>query len=180
MIKGGGIRLGRLIDDQLAFARLGRRPIARNQIDMTALVRLVFDELHTREPDRLVQLTIGELPPARADRAMIEQVWVNLLSNALKYSSRQPWSVIEVGAEASVYFVKDNGVGFDMQHAGKLFGVFQRLHSDDFEGTGVGLAVVDRIVRRHGGRVWARSAVDAGATFYFSLPGEPGADDGTR
>jgi light-regulated signal transduction histidine kinase (bacteriophytochrome) len=169
------MRMGRLIDDLLAFSRLGRNPIARSTIDMAALVRSVFDDLQAKENSREVELTIQALPPARADRAMIEQVWVNLLSNALKYSSTRPKTMIEIGGRnggnAPVYFVKDNGVGFDMQYAHKLFGVFQRLHnSAKFEGSGVGLALVDRIVRRHGGCVWAEATEDSGATFYFSLP----------
>jgi light-regulated signal transduction histidine kinase (bacteriophytochrome) len=137
----------------------------------------VFGEL-TREPERQrIDFRIAKLPPAQGDPALLHQVWINLLSNAIKFSSRVEQAIIEVGNKRSeqdlIYFVRDNGAGFDIQYVDKLFGVFQRLHSDDeFEGTGVGLAIVQRIVQRHGGRVWAEGEVGRGATFYFSLPHE--------
>jgi light-regulated signal transduction histidine kinase (bacteriophytochrome) len=137
----------------------------------------VFDELRAAQPkERDVRIRFGPLPACQADPALLRQVFVNLLSNALKYTRKREHAEIEVGwdAAAGAYFVKDNGAGFDMQHADKLFGVFQRLHrAEEYEGTGVGLAIVQRIVLRHGGRVWAQAAVDQGATFSFTLPGDP-------
>jgi two-component system sensor kinase len=144
---------------------------------MKSLVYSVFGEL-TREPDReRIDFKVGKLPPADGDPALLHQVWFNLLSNAIKFSSKVDRAIIEVGTKRSedelVYFVRDNGAGFDIQYVDKMFGVFQRLHSDDeFEGTGVGLAIVQRIIQRHGGRVWAEGEVDRGATLYFSLPRE--------
>lgn len=169
-------QMGRLIDDLLAFSRLARASMAVSEVDMDALVRNVWAEVVAAEPGRTVDLRVQSLPPARADRAMVRQVWANLLSNALKFTRPRPVAVIEVGGrvegDEAVYYVRDNGVGFDMRYADKLFGVFQRLHRvDEFEGTGVGLAIVRRVVHRHGGRVWAEGQVDGGATFYFTLPG---------
>lgn len=168
-------RMGQLIDDLLAFSRLGRQRMAASEIDMTALARTAFDELAAREPARALQLTLSPLPSVPGDPAMIRVVWDNLLSNAIKFTEPRSPATIDIGcrrqAGETVYFVKDDGVGFDMAYADKLFGVFQRLHSrDEFEGTGVGLALVQRIIHRHGGRVWAEGAVNAGAVFYFSLP----------
>ena len=167
--------MGQLIDDLLAFSRLGRREMQAADLDMGALVQNVVRELQDTLGDRTVQWDLKPLPGSRADRALIRQVWVNLLGNALKFTRPRESAVIEVGcrsaADEEVYYVKDNGVGFDMQYAPKLFGVFQRLHRyEEFEGTGVGLALVQRIVQRHGGRVWAEGQVNGGATFYFSLP----------
>jgi PAS domain S-box-containing protein len=167
--------MGQLIDDLLAFSRLGRREMQAADLDMGALVQNVVRELQDTLGDRMVQWDLQPLPGSRADRALIRQVWVNLLGNALKFTRPRESAVIEVGcrsaADEEVYYVKDNGVGFDMQYAPKLFGVFQRLHRyEEFEGTGVGLALVQRIVQRHGGRVWAEGRVNGGATFYFSLP----------
>jgi PAS domain S-box-containing protein len=170
-------RMGKLIDDLLSFSRLGRKPIQPAVVDMKALAYSVFGEL-TREPERQrIDFRIAKLPPAQGDPALLHQVWINLLSNAIKFSSRVEQAIIEVGNKRSeqdlIYFVRDNGAGFDIQYVDKLFGVFQRLHSDDeFEGTGVGLAIVQRIVQRHGGRVWAEGEVGQGAIFYFSLPHE--------
>lgn len=171
------LRMGKLIDNLLSFSRLSRKEIQPATVDMKALAYSAFGEL-TREPDReRIDFRIGKLPAAEGDPALLHQVWINLLSNAIKFSSRVDRAVVEVGIKRSdrelVYFVRDNGTGFDIQYVDKLFGVFQRLHSDDeFEGTGVGLAIVQRIIQRHGGRVWAEGEVDRGATFYFSLPRE--------
>ena len=169
-------RMGRLIDDLLAFSRLGRQKIEPAQIDMHAQAQAVFDELAALEPGRKLRLDLHPLPPARGTQAMIRQVWVNLISNAIKFTKEREVGEIEIGAREDgdsgpIYSVKDNGAGFDMRYAGKLFGVFQRLHSaEEFPGTGVGLALVQRIVQRHGGRVWAEAEVNRGATFYFTLP----------
>jgi PAS domain S-box-containing protein len=167
--------MGQLIDDLLAFSQLGRREVKAADLDMGTLVQEVVIELQDTLGDRTVQWNLKSLPATRADRALMHQVWVNLLGNALKFTRPRESAVIEVGcrsaAHEDVYYVKDNGVGFDMQYAHKLYGVFQRLHRyEEFEGTGVGLALVQRIVQRHGGRVWAEGQVNAGACFYFSLP----------
>jgi two-component system sensor kinase len=170
-------RMGRLIDDLLAFSRISRQQTEPVAINMRALAQEVYDELMKSEPVRNVQLNLQELPAAQGSEAMIRQVWVNLLSNALKFTRKRPVALIEIGAQANasggwIYHVKDNGAGFDMRHVDKLFGVFQRLHNQpDFEGTGVGLALVQRILQRHGGRIWAEGEVDKGACFYFTLPG---------
>jgi signal transduction histidine kinase len=169
-------RMSQLIDDLLTFSRLGRQSIVPTEIDMTALARETFDALAGSAYQVAPQLVLGALPTVQADRALLRQVWVNLLSNAAKYSSTRASPRIEItgrsDAEEHIYCVRDNGVGFDMKYYDKLFGVFQRLHSSsEFPGTGVGLAIVERIVARHGGRVWAEGKPDAGAAFYFSLPG---------
>jgi light-regulated signal transduction histidine kinase (bacteriophytochrome) len=163
-----------LIDDLLAFSRLNRQSLNVQPVDPGELVRSVLPDLLDDQGDRAIELVIGDLPPVVADPNLLRQVFVNLLSNAIKYSSKRDRPRIEVGClerdGERVYFVKDNGVGFDMQYADKLFGVFQRLHpADEFEGTGVGLAIIHRIITRHGGRVWAEAEVDQGATFYFSV-----------
>jgi light-regulated signal transduction histidine kinase (bacteriophytochrome) len=171
-------RMGQLIDDLLAFSRLGRKELETAPVDMTELVQGVADGLRRGEGDRQLDVMIAALPPARGDRDLLRQAITNLLQNALKFTRLRPVARINVGTRAdggeTVYFVKDNGAGFDERYAGKLFGVFQRLHRvDEFEGTGVGLAIVQRIIHRHGGRVWAEGKVDEGATFYFTLPGAP-------
>jgi PAS domain S-box-containing protein len=169
-------RMGRLIDDLLAFSRLGRLPIELLPIDMHRLARETYDELVAREPERQFRLDLHPLALAYGSEALIRQVWVNLLSNALKFTRKREISEIEIGTQQgedgeTIYYVKDNGSGFDMRHSSKLFGIFQRLHSqEDFSGTGVGLALVQRIVERHGGRIWAESELDRGAAFYFTLP----------
>jgi light-regulated signal transduction histidine kinase (bacteriophytochrome) len=175
VVRDAARRMGQLIDDLLAFSRLGRQAMRKTTTDMTALARQVFDDLRREEPEREVDLRLAILPPAEADPALLRQVWANLLSNALKFTRGRGPAEIEVSGlvqgDEVAYYVKDNGVGFDMQYAGKLFGVFQRLHGqDEFEGTGVGLALVQRIIHRHGGRVWAEAQVDEGATFHFALP----------
>ncbi len=168
-------KMGQLIDDLLIFSRIGRQDIKISKIDMDTLARTVFEELEATASDRTLNLNIKTFPLARGDQAMIRQVFVNLLSNAIKFTRPRETAVIEFGGcieeNENIYYIKDNGVGFDMQYAGKLFGVFQRLHSEaEFEGTGVGLAIVKRIIYRHGGRVWAEGKINEGATFYFTLP----------
>jgi two-component system sensor kinase len=164
-----------LIDDLLALSRLGRLQIRKSVINLTAMVRQIFDQLRTQTPERDLRLTVGDLPPALGDQSLLNQVMMNLLGNAVKFTKSRETAVIEVGGRTEgkedIYYVKDNGVGFDERYADKLFGVFQRLHDgEEFEGTGVGLSIVKRIVQRHGGRVWAEGKVGEGATFYFALP----------
>jgi signal transduction histidine kinase len=169
-------RMGRLIDDLLAFSRVGRTAIASRRVDLNQLVADARNEVTAGESRSNVAWTIHDLPSVHGDPALLRLVLINLLSNAVKYSSRVPQPAIEVGTVPDspgeiVIFVRDNGEGFDMQYAHKLFGVFQRLHAQgEFEGTGIGLANVRRIVQRHGGRTWAEGVVNGGATFYFSLP----------
>jgi light-regulated signal transduction histidine kinase (bacteriophytochrome) len=169
--------MGTLIDDLLAFARLSRIPLEKRTVDIQQLVGDTLAELNTEHAERKLQIQLGELPACEADPALLKQVWMNLLSNAFKYTGKREHGAVEIGATrqkgTAVYFVRDNGTGFDMQYAAKLFGVFQRLHrQEEFAGTGVGLAIVQRIVNRHGGRIWADAAVDRGATFYFTLSGD--------
>lgn len=174
-IRSNGVRMGQLIDDLLAFARLSRQPVRRQLVDMRHLVEGVVQELTTLSGVGAMDIRIGALQPCMGDPALLRQVWMNLLSNAIKYSKGRDHSVIEIesasdGGEEK-YLVRDNGVGFEMQYAHKLFGVFQRLHrADEFEGTGVGLAIVQRVIHRHGGRVWAEAQLDHGATFHFTVP----------
>jgi PAS domain S-box-containing protein len=175
------LQMGELIDDLLAFSRLNRRPLNKEPIAPGDLVRQALDELRVDQEGRRIEITVGDLPPCEGDPRLLKQVLVNLLSNGFKYTRKQEIARIEVGAlqpagaPSPVYYVRDNGVGFDMRYADKLFGVFQRLHrAEEYPGTGVGLAIVQRIVQRHGGRVWADAAVNQGATFYFVLaPGGP-------
>jgi light-regulated signal transduction histidine kinase (bacteriophytochrome)/HAMP domain-containing protein len=177
-IAGAVRRMGSLIDALLAFSRIGRAEFRTEEVDLAALVDEARAELTADSKDREVVWTVGPLPRVRGDRALLRQVIVNLLSNALKFTRPRPRAEIEVraapdqaGPGEAVFLVRDNGVGFDMAYADKLFGVFKRLHAPEaFEGTGIGLANVERIIRRHGGRVWAKSAVDAGATFFVALP----------
>jgi PAS domain S-box-containing protein len=168
------LKMAQLIDDILSFSRMGRLEMASSSIDMEALVRDVFEGLQTTT-GRNVNLVIGTLPPVAGDRNMLRQVLVNLLDNAIKFTRLKDAAHIEVAtieAEGeNVYYVRDNGAGFDMRYVDKLFGVFQRLHgSDEFDGTGIGLAIVKRVIARHGGRVWAEGGLNEGATFYFALP----------
>ena len=171
-IKAGAVRMGELIDDMLDFTRLGRADFIVKEVLMTPLVRGVVAELAESHPN--AEIAVTDLGQATCDPVMVHQAWTNLIANALKFSSEQARPRVEIGrreeAGRHVYFVRDNGVGFDMAHAGRLFGVFQRLHRvEDYPGTGIGLAVVKRIVERHGGRIWAESQPGEGATFLFTL-----------
>jgi light-regulated signal transduction histidine kinase (bacteriophytochrome) len=166
--------MGTLIDDLLTFSRLGRAPLHTQEVDTGELVRGVMEDLHAERVGRDIDVRIGELSVSQGDPALLKQVWINLLSNAIKFTRRREHAVVEIGCDpnlqGAVYFVRDNGTGFDMRYEAKLFGVFQRLHrAEEFEGTGVGLAIVQRIINRHGGRIWVESAVDRGTTFYFTL-----------
>jgi len=175
MIRTQCHKMAQLIDDLLTFARMGRKPIAASEINMEALAREVFEEVCGQAGMKSVGLQVGPLPPAWGDPSLIRQVWTNLLSNAIKYSATREQPQITVSGQARTaeteYCVRDNGVGFDMQYYNKLFAVFERLHSaEEFPGSGVGLAIVHRIVSRHGGRVWAEAKENEGAAFYFTLP----------
>jgi light-regulated signal transduction histidine kinase (bacteriophytochrome) len=175
IIRSNTQKMGELIDDLLALSRLGRKEIDVSDIDMDSLVKSLFDELGLDTDKREVEFNIKPLPPACGDMGMIRQVFANLLLNAIKFTKPRETSVIEVGGynedSKNIYYVKDNGVGFDMRYKDKLFGVFQRLHNgDEFEGTGIGLAIVQRIMNRHDGQIWAEGKVNEGATFYFALP----------
>jgi PAS domain S-box-containing protein len=176
-IRNAAQKMGQLIDDLLTFSRLSRLPLSKSAVDTAKLVRNALEELNFQRQGRQIDVRIADLPPCQADQALLKQVWINLLSNALKYTGKREAALVEIGCARekgqNVYFVRDNGTGFDMKFAHKLFGVFQRLHrAEDYEGTGVGLAIVQRVIHRHGGRVWAESAKDRGATFYFTLEGE--------
>lgn len=167
-------KMGALIDDLLAFSRLGRIEVTTSGINMTALVNSIRQEEMTENSSE-IEFVIHELLPAKGSQVLIKQVWVNLISNAIKYSKHKPKSQIEIGSYYKdnfvVYYIKDNGAGFDMQYYDKLFGVFQRLHShEEFEGTGIGLAIIQKIIHRHNGTVWAESKLNEGTCFYFSLP----------
>jgi light-regulated signal transduction histidine kinase (bacteriophytochrome) len=167
--------MGELVNDLLNLARLGRANLVKRNLDMTDLVTAVIDEMRFSTNKLAAKIKLQELKPADCDHTLIKQVWSNLLSNAIKYSKNNPNPQIEIGSIDKsgqiVYYIKDNGVGFDPQYSGKLFGVFQRLHkATDFPGTGVGLAIVYRIITRHGGKVWADAKVNEGAVFYFTLP----------
>jgi len=177
IIKDNAVTMGQLIDDLLEFSRTGRKELAFSKINITQLANEALTELTQSAPEKANAVTITELPVITGDRQLLKQVFINLVSNALKYSSKTEQPQISVWADAVddefVFHVKDNGAGFDMAYADKLFGVFQRLHSKrEFEGTGVGLALVQRIILRHGGRVWAEAEVGKGATFHFSIPME--------
>ncbi|MDB5386441.1 MAG: hypothetical protein JWM11_2087 [Planctomycetaceae bacterium] len=189
LVRDNTLQMGQLVDDLLAFSRLGRLPLAKRTVDVGNVVHICLAEMQAEQEGRQLEIVIGDLPTCQADPTLLKQVWTNLLSNALKYTRKresvkiaigwrtQPRSLINgqespasgIGTE-TVYFVKDNGAGFDMKYADKLFGVFQRLHrAADYDGTGVGLAIVQRIVNRHGGRVWGEAQPNQGATFSFTL-----------
>lgn len=166
-----------LIDDLLNFAKMGRTPLAKRQVDMNTGARVVVEELRKSLNGHFKSnIVIHDLMPAACDPNLMKQVWANLISNAVKYSGKRDAPQVEIGSETSsgntiTYYVKDNGAGFDMAAAGKLFGVFQRLHkASEYEGTGVGLALVHKIILKHGGKIWAEGKVNEGATFYFTLP----------
>jgi len=172
-------KMGQLVDDLLAFSRLGRQPLNKTPSEMRGIVLQVLDDLKEDLKNRTIDIRLLELPPCDCDPSLLKQVWVNLITNALKFSRKKNPAIIEIGSYLSdrsgvrVYFVKDNGVGFDMKFSNKLFGVFQRMHrAEDFEGTGVGLAIAQRVVQRHGGKIWAEAEVGLGATFYFTVEGE--------
>jgi signal transduction histidine kinase len=180
MVRDNTQQMGLLIDDLLAFARLGRQPLVKCTVDQNKIVRRCLEEMTKDREGRKVDIVLGELTPCHADPALLKQVWTNLLSNAIKYTRKQATARIEIGCDAkpsaagdgreTIYFVKDDGAGFDMKYVGKLFGVFQRLHrAADYEGTGVGLAIVQRIIQRHGGRIWAEAIPHQGATFFFTV-----------
>jgi len=193
-------RMGNLIDDLLAFSRVGRAEMQKTDVNLDQLVRETLGDFQAETKARKIVCKIHPLPPVRADRALLRMVLVNLISNAVKFTGACTEAKIEIGEakaesrnlesrnkflfsafpisalpqEETVIFIRDNGAGFDPKYTGKLFGVFQRLHSqDEFEGTGIGLANVQRIIHRHGGRTWAEGVVDGGATFYFSIPKQP-------
>jgi light-regulated signal transduction histidine kinase (bacteriophytochrome) len=179
VVRGAAQRLGTLIDGILALSRVIRQSVKVRVVDVNGLVRECLAAFHLEIESRAVQVRVSALPSVRGDARLLGQMFEQLVGNALKYSRGSRTAVIEIGHEVTsggpAFFVRDNGVGFDMRYAGKLFGLFQRMHRmEDYEGNGVGLAMVHRIVVRHGGRVWAEAEVDKGATFYFSLPGVPG------
>lgn len=178
-IRGGAQHLGQLVDDLLQFSRLGRRPLILQMVDMNALVRTVVSESQREVKDRYIEWNIGELPETKCDSILMRQVLRNLIANAVKFTRTRSTAKIEIGCQPQnskkAFFVRDNGVGFNMDFADKLFGVFQRLHlQEEFEGTGVGLATVQRIILKHGGTVWADAELDRGATFFFTLGNDSG------
>jgi signal transduction histidine kinase len=174
-VRDNTVQMGHLVDDLLAFARLSRKPLKRKQVRTDAIVEQVLHEMRTQAAGRAVKICVGELPSVWGDAALLKQVFVNLIDNAFKYTRLCDEAKVEIGShdgegQQRIFFVRDNGVGFDMKYIDKLFGVFQRLHrAEDFEGTGVGLAIVQRIIDRHGGRIWAEAGVGRGAAFYFTM-----------
>jgi light-regulated signal transduction histidine kinase (bacteriophytochrome) len=173
-IGDGAQEMGRLVDDLLSLSKIGRQQLSLQKTPLDSILRQVVEDFAPECSGREVEWRIGALSSADCDPALMKQVFANLVSNALKYTRKREHAVIQVGQTKQnherVIFVRDNGVGFDMQYVGKLFGVFQRLHkARDFEGTGVGLAIVQRIIRKHGGRIWAEAKLDQGATFFFTI-----------
>ena len=167
--------MDQLITDLLALSRVIKNELKLSDIDMTQMANSVFDETVQDDIKNNIRFTVDQLPGAYADPAFLKQVWINLISNAIKFTSKKKNPEIKIGGKSenrtNTYFIKDNGAGFNQEYVHKLFGVFQRLHtSDDFEGTGIGLAIVQRIISRHGGKVWAEGKEGKGATFWFSLP----------
>ncbi|MEP7000414.1 MAG: ATP-binding protein [bacterium] len=174
-IAANATRMGHLIDDLLRLSQLGRQPLSVHPVSTAAMVREILDELNKENAGRSVETVVGDLPDCMGDAGLLRQMFFNLLSNAFKFTRQTVRPTLMVGSEERdgqcVYFVKDNGAGFDMRYAQRLFGVFQRMHrADQFEGTGIGLSIVHRVIRRHGGRVWAESALDQGTTFFFTIP----------
>lgn len=175
LVRDNTRHMGQLIDDLLAFSRLSRHPIQMQEVSMEALVRRALEDAAGERAGRVVELNVAPLPPCTGDPALLMQVWANLIANALKYTRNRPAARVAIGSRQldgeTVYSISDNGVGFDMRYAHKLFGVFQRLHrAEEYEGTGVGLAIVQRVIHRHGGRVWAEAEPGRGASFFFALP----------
>jgi signal transduction histidine kinase len=175
VIRKNTARMGELIDDLLAFSRIGRQELRRTVVPMRDIALEVFEELRKSEGKRSIRLHLAPLPPALGDPPLIRQALQNLIDNSIKYTRPRQCAEVEVGCRCAegehIYFVRDNGVGFDMKYVDKLFGVFQRLHgAEEFEGTGVGLAIAQRIIQRHGGRIWGEGEVDGGAAFHFTLP----------
>jgi len=175
-IRGSAQRMGELINDLLTFARFGRQMLTFKPVETRWLVEQVLQDLESPIATRGIEIKIGELPTVQADSNLLREVFLNLIDNAVKFTGKRAKASIEIGCQTGhrpyVWFVRDNGIGFDMEHAGQLFGVFTRLHSaQDFEGTGVGLALVQRIVQRHGGEIWVQAEPNKGATFYFTLHG---------
>lgn len=178
-------RMGQLIEDLLRLSRFGQQTINKTQVKVYPMVQEAWQELNKDHHGAPILQTVGELPDCTGDQALLKQVFINLLSNAIKFSGPREKPQVEVGSYRepgeTVYWVRDNGVGFDMQYAAKLFGAFERLHTTaEFEGTGVGLSLVQRIIQRHGGRVWAKGEVDKGATFFISLPSKPASPEADR
>jgi signal transduction histidine kinase len=175
LVRQNAQRMSRLIDDLLAFSRVGRQALRTSPVQLDGVVQRAWEELGPDRAGRLVELRVGDLPACQGDPALLKQVFINLLGNALKFSRARSPAIVEVGCQdgqggGAVYYVKDNGIGFDMQYVDQVFGVFQRLHrAEEYEGTGVGLAIVQRVIQRHGGRIWAEAAVGQGAAFYFTL-----------
>jgi PAS domain S-box-containing protein len=176
LVRDNTLQMGHLVDDLLVFSRLSRQPVRKQPVEPADLVRRCLEETRSEREGRQVEVEVGALAPCRAEPSLLKQVWMNLIANALKYTRKCDVARVEVGCQNPegngevVYYIKDNGVGFDMRYAHKLFGVFQRLHrAEDYEGTGVGLAIVQRIVHRHGGRVWVQAEPGRGATFFFTL-----------
>jgi light-regulated signal transduction histidine kinase (bacteriophytochrome) len=176
MILDAAKRMGTLIDDLLAFSRVGRAEIQKTMVSLEQVVKEALSEARQETDGRNIVWRIGALPDVYGDRSLLRLTLINLISNAIKFTHTRPQAEIEIGSadgkkDEIVVFISDNGVGFDMKYVNKLFGVFQRLHrTEEFEGTGIGLATVQRIIHRHGGRVWAEGLVNKGATFYLSLP----------
>lgn len=176
-IRRNARKMGILIDDLLAFSRLGRQPLKKQPVNMDQMVKQLLEEFSQTTPHQ-AKIEVSSLPPAFADPSLIYQVWMNLISNAIKYSGKKEQPLIRIFADSekqdmTTFVIQDNGTGFDMKYVSELFGVFQRLHhSNEFEGTGIGLAIVQRIVHKHGGSIWCEAEEGKGATFYFTLPGE--------
>jgi signal transduction histidine kinase len=181
-VTANAVQMGHLVDDLLAFSRLGRQLLNKQQVPMTKIIEQALGEVRQRAEGRSVSVSVGHVPPVWGDAVLLRQVFKNLIDNAFKYTRLRADATVEIGSRNTdgeqIFFVRDNGCGFDMQYADKVFDVFQRLHRvEDFEGTGSGLAIVRRIVQRHGGRIWAEAAVDKGATFYFTTEAPGHADE---
>ena len=175
VIMEGAQNMSRLIDDLLTFSRTNRQPLAVQPVDMAAMAANVIEGLRSAYPGRDIETKVDSIPPCKGDPSLLRQVWINILGNAFKFTGGREHALIEIGysreSGENLYFVRDNGAGFDMRQSDRLFSVFQRLHqAEEFEGTGVGLSIVQRIILRHGGRIWAQAAVGEGATFQFVLP----------